>query len=79
MDLSHGAEYEDFRLEVREFLTASWPPEGCEDRLPTREEIRQASYGWPGLEVEALVQSIAAAFRASPSRLTSTASRLIKA
>jgi alkylation response protein AidB-like acyl-CoA dehydrogenase len=39
MDLSHGAEYEDFRLEVREFLTASWPPEGCEDRLPTREEI----------------------------------------
>ena len=41
MDLRHGAEYEDFRLEVREFLTANWPPAGSEDRFPTKDQIAE--------------------------------------
>ena len=39
MDLRHGVEYEDYRLEVREFLTANWPPAGGADRLPSKDQI----------------------------------------
>ncbi len=33
MDLSYGAEYERFRAEVRDFLSANWPLSGDEARL----------------------------------------------
>jgi len=41
MDLSHGREYEDFRREVREFLSSNWPPDGCSDRTPSKDEMAE--------------------------------------
>ena len=37
MDLSFGAEYDDFRAEVRDFL-AGWPLSGDEAKLPAEEQ-----------------------------------------
>jgi len=37
MDLSYGETYEKFRLEVREFLAANWPPKGEDAKLPRAE------------------------------------------
>ncbi|MEO2237492.1 MAG: acyl-CoA dehydrogenase, partial [Candidatus Poseidoniia archaeon] len=39
MDLQYGAEYEDFRRELQEFL-ASWPPTGPEAALPLDQQER---------------------------------------
>jgi alkylation response protein AidB-like acyl-CoA dehydrogenase len=38
MDLAYGAEYEDFRTEVREFLKDNWPLSGVEAKLPKNEQ-----------------------------------------
>jgi alkylation response protein AidB-like acyl-CoA dehydrogenase len=38
MDLSYGKEYEDFRLVVRQFLEANWPPKGDEADLDFAEK-----------------------------------------
>ena len=38
MDLSYGKEYEDFRLVVRQFLEANWPPKGEEADLDFAEK-----------------------------------------
>ena len=37
MDLSYGKEYDEFRVELREFLEACWPPKGDEADLPRPE------------------------------------------
>jgi alkylation response protein AidB-like acyl-CoA dehydrogenase len=39
MDLSYGQEYEDYRAEVKAFLSANWPPNGDKDSYPTAEQV----------------------------------------
>ena len=39
MDLRYGAEYEDYRRELQEFIQA-WPPTGPEAELPLEEQER---------------------------------------
>ena len=34
MDLTYGAEYEDFRSEVRAFLESNWPPRDDASEFP---------------------------------------------
>jgi len=41
MDLSYGAEYEDFREEVRAFLAANWAEQVADDGVPEEERIKQ--------------------------------------
>jgi alkylation response protein AidB-like acyl-CoA dehydrogenase len=41
MDLSYGKQYEDFRVEVREFLSRHWPPKGAEAELSKEEGARR--------------------------------------
>ena len=52
MDLRYGKAYEDFRDEVKAFLTDNWPPKGDEARLERslqaarfRERAVPARYG----------------------------------
>ena len=40
MDLNYGAEYEDFREEVRTFLATNWKP-GINEEAPTTERIKE--------------------------------------
>ena len=43
MDLEYGKEYEDFRAEVRDFLSAHWPPAEGADREAASQAFRAAA------------------------------------